>query len=67
MVVMRLYMFVCLSGSGIASKPVCNATFPTNMAATFTRFKQFLENESPYRRRSMVPMRLYLNVCMSVT
>ena len=29
---MRLYMLACLSGSGLASKPVMSQSFPTNMA-----------------------------------
>ena len=42
--IQRLY--ACLCGSGLVSKSVCNATFPTkmaeNMAATFAHFTQLL-------------------------
>ena len=40
-------------------------TWRENMAATFARFTQLLTIELHYRRRSMVPSRLYMNFCLS--
>ena len=48
------YMIAC------ANQVLCSkiVTWRKNMAATFTRFTQLLTIESPYRRLSMVHMRL---------
>ena len=50
---------------GLVCKTVTSRSFPIqtwreNMTAIFTRFTQLLTIESPYRRRNMGPMRLYV-------
>ena len=49
-------LYACLCGSGLACKSGMSPPFPTNMAATFARFTQFLMIELPFRMRSMGPM-----------
>ena len=66
---MRLYMLVrtrsCIKTMS-ATRPSLYKNIAEKMAATFARFTQLLTIEFPYRRRSMGPMRLYLEICLSI-
>ena len=68
-------LFVCLFGSGLASKPAPSRSFPLNMAVKWRRLPCVLHslwrsNHPTGGRCSMVPMpgpmRLYMNSCLFV-